>query len=137
MNKIKVAETLKEFIISQLNNFNSPAVCFIRPIIARILNNNYKRVYTYLDLLADENGDIDATGIVTDISNSLISAQPFSMNIPIVGEVSIGEGKIEMSIPFINKNIVFTKKDLDILYESLNNVSHEHPIIKTPLKGGY
>lgn len=120
MNKIKVAETLKEFIISQLNNFNSPAVCFIRPIIARILNNNYKRVYTYLDLLADENGDIDATGIVTDISSSLIAAKPFTVNIPIIGDILIGEGKISMSLPFVNKDIIFTKKDLDVLYELIN-----------------
>ena len=84
------------------------------------MNNNYKKIYSYLDLLADDNGNIDAIGIITDISSSLISAKPFTVNIPIIGDILIGEGKISMSLPFVNKDIIFTKKDLDVLYELIN-----------------
>ena len=84
MNKIRIAEILREYIITQLNNFNSPSISFLKPIIVRVLNNNYKKIYSYLDLLADDNGNIDAIGIITDISSSLISAKPFTVNIPII-----------------------------------------------------
>lgn len=120
MNKIRIAEILREYIITQLNNFNSPSISFLKPIIVRVLNNNYKKIYSYLDLLADDNGNIDAIGIITDISSSLISAKPFTVNIPIIGDILIGEGKISMSLPFVNKDIIFTKKDLDVLYELIN-----------------
>ena len=120
MNKIRIAEILREHIITQLNNFNSSSISFLKPIIVRVLNNNYKKIYSYLDLLADDNGNIDAIGIITDISSSLISAKPFTVNIPIIGDILIGEGKISMSLPFVNKDIIFTKKDLDVLYELIN-----------------
>ena len=120
MNKIRIAEILREYIITQLNNFNSSSISFLKPIIVRVLNNNYKKIYSYLDLLANDNGNIDAIGIITDISSSLISAKPFTVNIPIIGDILIGEGKISMSLPFVNKDIIFTKKDLDVLYELIN-----------------
>ena len=120
MNKIRIAEILREYIITQLNDLNSPSISFLKPIIVRVLNNNYKKIYSYLDLLADDNGNIDAIGIITDISSSLISAKPFTVNIPIIGDILIGEGKISMSLPFVNKDIIFTKKDLDVLYELIN-----------------
>ena len=120
MNKTRIAEILREYIITQLNNFNSPSISFLKPIIVRVLNNNYKKIYSYLDLLSDDNGNIDAIGIKTDISSSLISAKPFTVNIPIIGDIFIGEGKISMSLPFVNKDIIFTKKDLDVLYELIN-----------------
>ena len=52
-------------------------------------------------------GNIDMEGILTEISESLMKVNPFSINVPVLGNINIGGGKIGMDIPYINKHIMF------------------------------
>ena len=121
MCKEQLIEKLKCFIEIQLNNMSntSPAIGFLRPLIIRMLKNKLSGSTSFLDLIADETGNIDAENILSEMMVSVMNTQQFHINIPTLGDVAIGEGKIEVGIPFTDKSMVFNNRDLTELKELL------------------
>lgn len=112
----------KEHIINNLNKYmtakidemsiNSPIVMVLRPIIQRASKKLLCKAEKLLDLLADEKGMIDIETILGEIGNNLITATNKSYP-DVFSGLSIGNGKISIEIPFINKELVFTKEDIE------------------------
>lgn len=90
---------------------------FIRPIFSRIINNNIGKVNQALSIIADENGMIDADGILNDMIDNLIIS-------PVKEErgIKIGAGNVEIKIPFINKAIALDKDDINEFKEMLSKI---------------
>lgn len=123
MNKIQLMEKLQYFIEAQLSNMakTNPVISFFRPIVSRVLKKKLSGITNILDLIADESGNIDAENIISEMTTSLMNTQPFHINVPALGDILIGGGKIEMGIPFTDKSIVLSEGDLVELREILTS----------------
>lgn len=110
INKDVLINKLVEFLdikLTNLSNDNQLINVFIRPIFSRIINNNVNKISKALAIIADENGMIDADGILSDMINNLI-VSPVKED----GAIKVGEGSVEIKIPFMNKAIVLDKEDI-------------------------
>lgn len=121
ISKEKLITGLKVFVSEYLDKIaeTSPMIGIMKPLATRAINKKINSAKTILDLIAEEDGTIDIKGILTESVETLMKTNPFNFNIPILGDVLIGGGKIELGIPFINKNIVFTDSDINYLKELL------------------
>lgn len=109
VNKDELINKLVEFLDIKLTNLskdNQLVNVFIRPIFLRIINNNIGKVNQALSIIADENGMIDADGILNDMIDNLIIS-------PVKEErgIKIGAGNVEIKIP------LFTPIDVRKLYD--------------------
>ena len=123
MTKIQLIEKLQYFVEVQLSNMakTNPVISFFKPIASRALKKKLSGIASFLDLVADENGNIDAENIIGEMTTSLINTQPFGIDVPALGRVTIGGGRIEMGIPFTDKSIVLSEGDLVELKEILTS----------------
>lgn len=115
-----IRRVLVEFLDIKLTNLskdNQLVNVFIRPIFSRIINNNIGKVNQALSIIADENGMIDADGILNDMIDNLIIS-------PVKEErgIKIGAGNVEIKIPFINKAIALDKDDINEFKEMLSKI---------------
>ena len=123
MNKIQLIEKLQYFVEVQLSNMakTNPVISFFRTIASRALKKKLSGITNVLDLIADESGNIDAENIISEMTASLMNTQPFHINVPALGDILIGGGRIEMGIPFTDKSIVLSERDLVELREILTS----------------
>ena len=123
MNKIQLIEKLQYFVEVQLSNMakTNPVISFFRPIVSRALKKKLSGITNVLDLIADDSGNIDAENIISEMTTSLMNTQPFHINVPALGDILIGGGRIEMGIPFTDKSIVLSERDLVELREILTS----------------
>lgn len=123
MNKIQLIEKLQYFVEVQLSNMakTNPVISFFRPIVSRAVKKKLSGITNVLDLIADESGNIDAENIISEMTASLMNTQPFHINVPALGDILIGGGKIEIGIPFTDKSIVLSEGDLVELREILTS----------------
>ncbi len=78
------------------------------------------KVDNMLKQIADKDGLIDIDGILSETINNLISIKPFKIDSGFLGELEIGDGKIRMSLPIVNKVLVFDREDLINLKDFLS-----------------
>jgi hypothetical protein len=123
MDKIQLIEKLQYFVEVQLSNMakTNPVISFFRPIVSRAVKKKLSGITNVLDLIADESGNIDAENIISEMTASLMNTQPFHINVPALGDILIGGGRIEMGIPFTDKSIVLSEGDLVELREILTS----------------
>lgn len=123
MTKVQLIERLQYFIEVQLSNMakTNPVISFFKPIASRALKKKLSGITSFLDLIADENGNIDAENIISEMTASLINTQPFGIDVPMLGKITIGGGRIEMGIPFTDKSIILSEGDLVELKEILTS----------------
>lgn len=123
MNKIQLIEKLQYFVEIQLSNMakTNPVISFFKPIASRVLKKKLSSITNVLDIIADESGNIDIENIISEMTVSLMNTQPFHINVPTLGDVLIGGGRIEMGIPFTDKSIVLSEGDLVELREILTS----------------
>lgn len=121
MTVMQLTDKLKSYIIVQLDSMSktSPIISFMKPIITRVLDKNFNKITKTLDLIADENGNIDVEGILSEMIESLMTTQPFTFKTSFIGDIEIGDGSIRLNIPFTNKKLVFDKADLENFKEVL------------------
>lgn len=120
INKDVLINKLVEFLdikLTNLSNDNQLINVFIRPIFSRIINNNVNKVSKALAIIADENGMIDADGILDDMINNLI-VSPVKED----GAIKVGEGSVEIKIPFMNKAIALDKEDIKEFKDMLSKI---------------
>lgn len=112
----------RKVIIDKLVNFlndkltigceTNPLMIFIKPFIARSLNNNIRKIDNALKFVADEKGMVDIEGIIDDTVNNLLIFE--TKKYPnIFNGIEVGEGNIKINIPFINKDLLITTDDIE------------------------
>ena len=123
INKTKLIEGINIFVEEYLDKIatNNPAICFMKPLATRAIKKRLNGAYKYLDMIADDDGKIDVSGILSEMTESLMKVNEFTVTVPMIGDVLIGGGKIELGIPFINKAIVFKDTDINYLRELLTS----------------
>lgn len=67
-------------------------------------------------LIADDKDMVDADGLLTDMIDRLIVSKANTIN-----GVTIGEGSVKITIPFMNKTVVFDKDDFNELKTNIEN----------------
>lgn len=117
IDKAKFIEEIINFINHKLSDLSSNNPLFdivARPYISKIINVNISKLDKALSLITDENGKIDASGLLNDMIDKLVVSNVNSIN-----GLTIENGSIKMNIPFMNKTIVIDKTDFD---ELKNNI---------------
>lgn len=77
---------------------------------------NVSKLDKALSLIADDKGMVDADGLLTDMIDRLIVSKANTIN-----GVTIGEGSVKITIPFMNKTVVFDKDDFNELKTNIEN----------------
>lgn len=121
-----IIEKLKEYAGNQIDSLakTNPFVNLTRPFINRIINNTMNKADKMLRMLADENGSVNIEELIDEMIESVINSKSFNIHASVLGDISIGEGKIVLNMPFTDKNIIFNKEDFDKLRETLINEKH-------------
>lgn len=122
MDKSTVIERLKLFIDSRLESMSgsNPVISLVRPVVSRILKKKISDISSLLELLADENGMIDIKSIMGEMVESVMNTSPFTVNVPVLGDIRVGGGRIEVGIPYTDKIVVLGQNDLEELRDMLS-----------------
>lgn len=122
MDKSTVIERLKLFIDSRLESMSgsNPVISLVRPVVSRILKRKISDISSLLELLADENGMIDIKSIMGEMVESVMNTSPFTVNVPVLGDIRIGGGRIEVGIPYTDKIVILGQNDLEGLRDMLS-----------------
>lgn len=115
LNKIK--SKLKDYFLDQIESLSKtdPLISITKPILTRLVDNNINKIDNMLSFLKDDKGNIDIENILSEMVDSVINTKTFTLNTSLLGDINIGDGKIVLTIPYINKNIIFNKQDLEKL----------------------
>lgn len=113
INKDNLIEEILKFINTKIADISSNNPLFdivAKPYLSKIVDANVSKLDKALSLITDENGMVDGDGLLNDMLDRLIVSKVNTIN-----GVTIGEGSIKLTIPFINKTVVFDKEDFDEL----------------------
>lgn len=115
-----IIDKIVSFVDMKLSEMSAsnPFILLIRPVIARVVNNNIEKLDSVLKLVQDKNGKIDIEGILSEMIDNLIVAQVKKYP-NILGGVELGNGSIRVNIPFLDKAIVFDSTDIETFKQSL------------------
>lgn len=117
----QLSEGLKKYIFQQIDSVASdtPIIGFIKPLLTRVINKNFNKIQDIAKLISDENGNIDIENILPEMIQSVSNSNPFTFNVPMLGDIEIGGGFIKLNIPFTSKELVLNSQDLQNLKELL------------------
>jgi hypothetical protein len=113
---IKNLQKYSGFLVDKIGT-NVPMLKFCKPLVVRAIDNNICKLESGLKLLADTSGEIDINGIVLDMEHNIINMEPFTLKTDIIGNVILGGGKIQFDLPIIDKEVILTQEDIDMLKE--------------------
>lgn len=115
-----IIDKIVSFVDMKLSEMSAsnPFILLIRPVIARVVNNNIEKLDSILKLIQDKNGKIDIEGILSEMIDNLIVAQVKKYP-NVLGGVELGNGSIRVNIPFLDKAIVFDSTDIETFKQSL------------------
>lgn len=118
-----VISGIKKFILLQIDKLSegSPLVQFMKPLIVRAIDNGVKNTRSMIELLADASGNIDTGQIIDEMVSNVINTKPFTIKVPYLDNIIIGDGTIQINVPFIDKKVVFNTEDLNTLKELINS----------------
>ena len=121
MTVLQLTDRVKSYVNTQLDSMyrTNPMIRFMKPLVTRVLDKNFSKVTKALDLIADENGNIDIEGILSEMMDNLMTTQPFTLKTSFIGDVEIGGGNIKLNIPLTDKRLVFNMSDLESFKEML------------------
>lgn len=117
----KLIENLQRYVDIQISEISrtNPMIGFMKPLITRATSNAIEKADKALLLLADKDGNIDINAILSEMTESLMTTQPFTINTSFIGDIVIGNGTIKIGIPYTERNLVFNSTDLQNLKEML------------------
>lgn len=115
-----IIDKLVSFVDMKLSEMSAsnPFILFIRPIVARAVNNNVEKLDSILKLVQDKDGKVDIEGILSEMIDNLIVAQVKKYP-NVLGGVELGNGSIKVNIPFLDKAIVFDSTDIEAFKQNL------------------
>lgn len=113
INKDNLIEEILKFINSKIADISSSNPLFdivSKPYLSKIVDTNVSKLDKALSLITDEKGMVDGDGLLNDMIDRLIVSKANTIN-----GVTIGEGSIKVTIPFMNKTVIFDKDDFNEL----------------------
>lgn len=113
INKDNLIEEILKFINSKIADISSNNPLFdivAKPYLSKIVDTNVSKLDKALSLITDEKGIVDGDGLLNDMIDRLIVSKANTIN-----GVTIGEGSIKVTIPFMNKTVIFDKDDFNEL----------------------
>lgn len=119
INKDNLIEEILKFINTKITDISSNNPLFdivAKPYISKVITNNVSKLDKALSLITDDKGMIDADGLLTDMIDRLIVSKANTIN-----GVTIDEGSVKITIPFMNKTVVFDKDDFNELKTNIEN----------------
>lgn len=119
INKDNLIEEILKFINTKIVDISSNNPLFdivVKPYISKVITNNVSKLDKALSLIVDDKGMVDADGLLTDMIDRLIVSKANTIN-----GVTIGEGSVKITIPFMNKTVVFDKDDFNELKTNIEN----------------
>lgn len=121
VNRNQLMTNIRAYLYSQINTISegNPAINLFKPLLHRAIDNNLFKVEPILDFIADKDGNIDIENIISEMRDSVLTSQPFTVNLPVLGDIEVGNGLIMANIPLINKRLVLNRDDLNMLKEML------------------
>lgn len=110
-NVIEQSPNGKELLTQQLNYVKSSKNAIIAESNKKLeLFEKFQIAAKALSLITDEKGMVDGDGLLNDMIDRLIVSKANTIN-----GVTIGEGSIKVTIPFMNKTVIFDKDDFNEL----------------------
>lgn len=113
INKDNLIEEILKFINSKIADISSSNLLFdivAKPYLSKIVDTNVSKLDKALSLITDDKDMVDADGLLNDMIDRLIVSKANTIN-----GVTIGEGSIKITIPFMNKTVIFDKDDFNEL----------------------
>lgn len=113
INKDNLIEEILKFINSKIADISSNNPLFdivAKPYLSKIVDTNVSKLDKALSLITDKKGMVDGDGLLNDMIDRLIVSKANTIN-----GVTIGEGSIKVTIPFMNKTVIFDKDDFNEL----------------------
>lgn len=116
----KVKEKLVSYITNQIDVLgeSNTAIKLVKPLAKRAVINHIDSFDNFINAIAKD-GKVDVEGILTEEMEIIKSIDNFDFTIPYLGDGNISSGNITLSIPFINKGIVFNQSDLETFKQLL------------------
>lgn len=116
----KIVDNLKIFLTNEVNLLakDAPLISFCKPIINRAINNNCHTIHHYLSMIADKDNNIDIENLINEMTDSLVNSQTFEIHNK-WSDITVKEGKIILNVPFLGKDFIFSKEDIDKLRTTL------------------
>lgn len=121
ITKAQLLNNIKTYLYTQINDMSKdfPVINFMKPMLSRGIENNIWKLESALNFLVDKEGYIDIENILKEMEASFMTAQPFTFNVPLLGDIEIGGGLIMFNLPLVNKRLVLDREDIAILKEML------------------
>ena len=118
-----IMNNLHTFVDNKLTSIaqNTPVLALIKPIAVRMIDNNLYKVESILKQVSNKDGLVDIEEIISEMAESVVNTRPFKVDTGIIGELEIGDGKIKMDIPLMNKSLILTQQDIEELKEMLSH----------------
>lgn len=135
INKDNLIEEILKFINTKIADISSNNPLFdivAKPYISKVITNNVSKLDKALSLIADDKGMVDADGLLTDMIDRLIVSKANTIN-----GVTIGEGSVKITIPFINKTVIFDKDDFNELKTNIENNEIEDKIVEATISNWF
>lgn len=114
IEKQVLMERLQSYLTGQIDKMalGNPLVGFMRPLISRALTKNFGKISKAIDLITDDEGKVDVNGILSEMMESVMDTNPFTINTKFIGDIEVGGGAIRLNIPMTDKRLVFNQADI-------------------------
>ena len=121
MTKDQIINNLNQYLGKQIDGIAStnPLIAFTRPILKKVIDNKISSISPFLDMLKDKEGNINLSDIVSEVTTSVMDTKTFNVSVPIVGDITIGNGHIKVPIPYTDQVIVLNRQDIEELKSML------------------
>ena len=125
MTTTKLIENLKAYLDNKINeiSLSNPLMSFMKPLVVRAIDKNFGKINGALSIITDENGNIDAEGILSEMFKSITTLPPFSIHTEFLGDIIVGGGMLKINIPLTDKQLVFNTSDLEELKSILTKTN--------------
>lgn len=115
-----IIDKLNELVDSKITIITdtNPFLKIFKPFIDKATNNYICKINKFLQMIEEENGLIDIETLLgKSIDNLIVS--PVQEYPDMLKGVTIGNGKIRIGLPGINKDIVLDANDIETFKQSL------------------
>lgn len=115
-----IIDKLNELVDSKITIITdtNPFLKIFKPFIDKAANNYICKIDKFLQMIEEENGLIDIENLLgKSIDNLIVS--PVQEYPDMFKGVTIGNGKIRIGLPGINKDIVLDANDIETFKQSL------------------
>lgn len=122
-SKSEVIRNMRIFVskLLETNSLKSPMIAFAAPIISRIVDNKLGELEKCLNAIATPEGLIDIHSLVPEMVDNVMKCEPFIINTSFIGDIEIGGGFIKLNIPFVNKDLVLNRSDIELFRDIMLN----------------